>query len=64
MVQARQLKEMSLSFGVRTSNNGPHMVLPGNNTWRVGFWGGADVNGTGVDTSHFITLLERSTGQI
>jgi len=36
-----------------TSNNGPHMVLPGNNTWRVGFWGGADVNGTGVDTSAF-----------
>src|SRR5205814_4920131 len=21
-------------------NNGPHMVLLGNNTWRVGFWGG------------------------
>jgi hypothetical protein len=36
-----------------TSNNGPHMVLPGNNTWRIGFWGGADVNGTGVDTSAF-----------
>jgi Concanavalin A-like lectin/glucanases superfamily/Domain of unknown function (DUF2341) len=36
-----------------TSNNGPHMVLPGNNTWRVGFWGGADVNATGVDTSAF-----------
>jgi Concanavalin A-like lectin/glucanases superfamily/Domain of unknown function (DUF2341) len=36
-----------------TSNNGPHMVLPGNNTWRVGLWGGADVNGTGVDTSAF-----------
>jgi hypothetical protein len=36
-----------------TSNNGPHMVLPGNNTWRVGFWGGADVNGAGVDTSAF-----------
>jgi len=36
-----------------TSNNGPHMVLPGNNSWRVGFWGGADVNGTGVDTSAF-----------
>jgi len=36
-----------------TSNNGPHLVLPGNNTWRVGFWGGADVNGTGVDTSAF-----------
>ena len=36
-----------------TSNNGPHMILPGNNTWRVGFWGGADVNGTGVDTSAF-----------
>ena len=35
------------------SNNGPHLVLPGNNTWRVGFWGGADVNGTGVDTSAF-----------
>src|SRR5207248_2111150 len=34
-------------------NNGPHMVLLGNNTWRVGFWGGADVNGTGVDTSGF-----------
>ena len=36
-----------------TSNNGPHMVLLGNNTWRVGFWGGAAVNGTGVDTSAF-----------
>ena len=36
-----------------TSNNGPHMVLPGNNTWRVGFWGGADINGTGVDTTAF-----------
>ena len=36
-----------------TSNNGPHMVLLGNNTWRVGFWGGADVNGTGVDTTAF-----------
>src|SRR5436305_1974235 len=36
-----------------TSNNGPHMILPGNNTWRVGFWGGADVNGTGVDTTAF-----------
>ena len=29
------------------------MVLPGNNTWRVGFWGGATVDGTGVDTSAF-----------
>jgi hypothetical protein len=37
----------------QTSNNGPHMVLPGNNSWRVGFWGGADVSGTGVDTSAF-----------
>ena len=45
--------EMSLCFWGRTSNNGPHMVLPGNNTWRVGFWGGADINGTGVDTSAF-----------
>src|SRR5438874_4316554 len=36
-----------------TSNNGPHMVLPGNNTWRVGFWGGVDINGTGVDTTAF-----------
>ena len=36
-----------------TSNNGPHMILPGNNTWRVGFWGGAAVNGTGVDTTAF-----------
>ena len=36
-----------------TSNNGPHMGLPGNNTWRVGFWGGADINGTGVDTTAF-----------
>jgi hypothetical protein len=36
-----------------TSNNGPHMVLPGNNSWRVGFWGGADATGTGVDTSAF-----------
>src|SRR5438477_6245249 len=36
-----------------TSNNGPHMILPGNNTWRVGFWGGAAVDGTGVDTSAF-----------
>ena len=36
-----------------TSNNGPHMILPGNNTWRVGFWGGASVDGTGVDTSAF-----------
>src|SRR5882672_11423430 len=36
-----------------TSNNGPHMVLPGNNTWRLGFWGGAAVNGTGVDTTAF-----------
>jgi len=40
-------------FWGQTSNNGPHMILPGNNTWRVGFWGGADVNGTGVDTSVF-----------
>src|SRR4029077_10889754 len=36
-----------------TSNNGPHMVLPGNNSWRVGFWGGADATGTGVDTTAF-----------
>ncbi len=36
-----------------TSNNGPHMVLLGNNTWRVGFWGGADVDGTGVDLTAF-----------
>ena len=36
-----------------TSNNGPHMVLLGNNTWRVGFWGGADVDGTGVDLAAF-----------
>jgi cell division septation protein DedD len=36
-----------------TSNNGPHMILLGNNTWRVGFWGGTDVNGTGVDTTAF-----------
>jgi Concanavalin A-like lectin/glucanases superfamily/Domain of unknown function (DUF2341)/Fibronectin type III domain len=36
-----------------TSNNGPHMVLPGNNSWRVGFWGGADVSTSGVDTLAF-----------
>src|SRR5207248_5512195 len=36
-----------------TSNNGPHMILLGNNTWRVGFWGGAAVDGTGVDTTAF-----------
>ena len=40
-------------FWGQTSNNGPHMVLPGNNTWRLGFWGGANVNGTGVDISAF-----------
>jgi len=44
-------------FWGQTSNNGPHMVLPGNNTWRVGFWGGADVNGTGVDTSAFHHII-------
>src|SRR5439155_9565481 len=32
-----------------TGNNGPRMALLGNNTWRVGFWGGAAVDGTGVD---------------
>ena len=48
-----QLTEMSFSLWGGTSNNGPHMILPGNNTWRVGFWGGADVDGTGVDTSAF-----------
>jgi hypothetical protein len=37
----------------QTSNNGPHMVLAGNNSWRIGFWGGADVNGTGVNISAF-----------
>ena len=36
-----------------TSNNGPHIILLGNNTWRVGFWGGAAVDGTGVDTTAF-----------
>ena len=36
-----------------TSNNGPHMILLGNNTWRVGFWGGAAVDGTGVDLTAF-----------
>ena len=35
------------------SNNGPHMILLGNNTWRVGFWGGTAVDGTGVDTTAF-----------
>jgi len=36
-----------------TGNNGPHMALLGNNTWRVGFWGGAAVDGTGVDLGSF-----------
>jgi hypothetical protein len=40
-------------FWGQTSNNGPHIILPGNNTWRLGFWGGADVNGSGVDTLAF-----------
>ena len=36
-----------------TSNNGPTLATMGNNTWRVGFWGGAACDGTGVDTSAF-----------
>src|SRR4029450_3718673 len=41
---------------------GPHMVLPGNNHWRVGFWGGADVNLTGGDTSAFHHIVGTSDG--
>src|SRR4029077_14487745 len=36
--------EICLVWG-RNSNNGPHLVLPGNNPWRVGFWGGAAADG-------------------
>jgi hypothetical protein len=36
-------------FWGQNSNNGPHLVLPGNNTWRVGFWGGAATDGGSVN---------------
>src|SRR6185369_3765398 len=39
---------MGLFWG-STSNNGPHLILPGNNTWRIGFWGGASTEGGSVN---------------
>ena len=39
---------MGLFWG-STSNNGPHLILPRNNTWRIGFWGGASADGGSVN---------------